>query len=470
MHRRFFQFISLCALLALTAGLASCGAAGKNSEPLSSVSVHDPRENKAELVASSIELPYGDESGPHPDNLTDVRIVRGSYEIPEFEEDPGFTTISAQMAVAKKEIPILTEMEDNVAMAGTLEKGDSFYILSEEEDGWLYVESGKVRGFLQGSAWEIAEETDSAKVRFAEQLLTPEENKAFFHQRITAVLNPAPIVYAVSAEKALPVLEERTKTARTIGTIPKGGVAYVLEECAPEEGAKSGEAWLYVESGYVRGFILQADVLYGEEADEWVNAQEEQDFPTAIAEIPFTENQAAWYTVTSVDPGRSVHDQAREFMQILGHARENELQIPESFSGRRVGHIFSCTPDYGIREWMFKTLEVFTLWQQYGSVYRDNIASIDDYYLIACTSTYGEVGDYVTFYLDDDTPIHCIIADQKSVGDAHYTTYGHIHGSDIDVIEAETLYNINPGQEGCVPEWEGHRVCSCVNHGEFQPF
>ena len=454
-------------VLALAVSLVSCGEEKESAEEgaqITAVPTQTPTP-KPELVASSVELPYGNYEGPHPDNLVDVRAIRGSYTLPEFEDEPGFETVESTVLIAKEEMSILTEMEENVAVAGILPEGGAFSILSEEEDGWVYVESGKTRGFLKDPSYDNMAAVDYAKepeLTFAEPMLQPRENKAFFYKWLTAQQNPAPAIPAIAKEKSLPILEEQDASARVIGELPQGGTAYVLEVVNDE--------WLYVESGYVRGFLQAAEVLVGEAAEEYMSQNAGTGPVLAVAQIPFSENKAAYYTVTSIDPGRSAHEQGGEFTQIIGLDRTNELEIPETFSGRRVGWMFSCTPDYGIRNWMFDMAKIHQMWRNYGSVYKDNIARIDDLYLIACTEMYGDPGDYVTFYLDDGTPLHCIIADQKSSKDEHYTSYGHIHGTEIDVIEAETLYSINPGHEGCAPSWGGHRVCSCVNHGPFQPY
>ena len=144
-----------------------------------------------------------------------------------------------------------------------------------------------------------------------------------------------------------------------------------------------------------------------------------------------------------------------------------DIAIPEEYEGMPVGWIFTCTPHYGSWNWAYGPGRVHATWVEAGSVYSENVAMIDDKYLIACTETFGEIGDWVTFYFEDGTAIETIIADRKSEHDSTWTPWGHIHGNQIDVIEAETLLTINPGQPGCVESWGGHRVVSATNHGAF---
>ncbi len=144
-----------------------------------------------------------------------------------------------------------------------------------------------------------------------------------------------------------------------------------------------------------------------------------------------------------------------------------DIEIPSVYEGYDVGAIFTCTPHYGTWNWMYNQARVRDAWAAAGSVYSENVAMIDGKYLIACTDTFGQVGDWITFYFEDGTPVECIMADSKSGQDPNCTPWGHIHGSQIDVIEAETDLIINPGHPGCVASWGGHRVVAATNHGPF---
>ena len=62
------------------------------------------------------------------------------------------------------------QMEEKVRSVGTISQDGLLYILKEEENGWLYVESGDVRGFVKAS--EVY--TDDA----AQELLTVYQKKA----------------------------------------------------------------------------------------------------------------------------------------------------------------------------------------------------------------------------------------------------------------------------------------------------
>lgn len=98
---------------------------------------------------------------------------------------------------------------------------------------------------------------------------------------------------------------------------------------------------------------------------------------------------------------------------------------------------------------------------------------IDGRYVIACTTTFGQVGDLVDFYLEDGSVLSCIIGDIKSEGDANWTPYGHAHGSALSVIEfvvdKASWYgsgHVNPGTSGCHPEW-AQKIVSASRIGSY---
>ena len=55
----------------------------------------------------------------------------------------------------------------------------------------------------------------------------------------------------------------------------------------------------------------------------------------------------------------------------------------------------------------------------------EGFGRINGRYVIACTTTFGNVGDYIDFYQEDGTVIQCIIGDTKNQNDAGCTEWGH---------------------------------------------
>ena len=131
----------------------------------------------------------------------------------------------------------------------------------------------------------------------------------------------------------------------------------------------------------------------------------------------------------------------------------------------------TCYDDFAGR-WASGTQQeaVCSQWQDAGSEWDDGIAVIDGLYLVACSETFGSVGDKVVWVLEDGTEIPSIIADAKSSGDANYTKWGHMTGGTVNVIEFEVKRSVymqrgNPGSSAWKGEWGGKAVNSCRNYG-----
>lgn len=106
----------------------------------------------------------------------------------------------------------------------------------------------------------------------------------------------------------------------------------------------------------------------------------------------------------------------------------------------------------------------------------EGFAVINGRYVIACTTTYGNVGDYVDWYKEDGTIIPSIIGDIKSRGDAGCNEWGHQNGNCIVefVVDKYQWYksatgvaHANPGTDGCHPEWKGKSIVKAVNGGSY---
>ncbi len=102
--------------------------------------------------------------------------------------------------------------------------------------------------------------------------------------------------------------------------------------------------------------------------------------------------------------------------------------------------------------------------------FNDGIAVYQDRFLIACTTTFGNVGDKVDFFLDDGTKIPTIIADIKNPSDQGYNKWGHNNGQNVIEFEVDRArYTVvgNPGTSRWYPQWGGKRVASATNLGSI---
>lgn len=106
----------------------------------------------------------------------------------------------------------------------------------------------------------------------------------------------------------------------------------------------------------------------------------------------------------------------------------------------------------------------------------EGFGKVGDRYVIACTSTFGEVGDLIDFQQSDGTIIKCIIGDIKSQSVTSYDRnpadmWGHNDGKCIVefIVDKNTWYNTNhenPGNSTCHPEWNDY-IVSATNYGSY---
>lgn len=114
----------------------------------------------------------------------------------------------------------------------------------------------------------------------------------------------------------------------------------------------------------------------------------------------------------------------------------------------------------------------FRLREQAGQNFdEEGFARIDGRYVVACTTTFGDVGDLVDFVQDDGLVLECVIGDIKSRSDEGCNEWGHLDGTCIVefVVDQETWYgtgHANPGTAGCHPEW-GRDIVRAVNRGSW---
>lgn len=115
----------------------------------------------------------------------------------------------------------------------------------------------------------------------------------------------------------------------------------------------------------------------------------------------------------------------------------------------------------------------YKLREQAGQKFNsEGFGIINNRYVIACTSTYGNVGDYIDFYKEDGNVIQAVIGDIKNQNDAGCNKWGHENGQCIVefVVDKGTWYNCNhpnPGTANCHPEWKGKAIVKAVNGGSY---
>ena len=134
-----------------------------------------------------------------------------------------------------------------------------------------------------------------------------------------------------------------------------------------------------------------------------------------------------------------------------------------------------CGQYYTYMGWQCITATTSTqykLREESGENYDDDgFARINGRFVIACTSTYGTIGDYVDFELENGMILHCVIGDEKNQSDAGCTEWGHDGGKCVVefIVDKSSWYNpfhANPGTTSCYPEIKSHTV-RCANLGSW---
>lgn len=110
----------------------------------------------------------------------------------------------------------------------------------------------------------------------------------------------------------------------------------------------------------------------------------------------------------------------------------------------------------------------------------EGFAKIGDRYVLACTTTYGQVGDCVDFVQADGTVIKGIIGDIKSQSVTAWdrnpaNKWGHQNGQCVVefVVDKRSWYgkpmHANPGTNSCHPEWH-QTVIQAINYGNYKQY
>lgn len=233
------------------------------------------------------------------------------------------------------------QLEEKVRTVGTLSQDGLLYIL-KEENGWLYVESGNVRGFVKASevytgdaAQEILDvyQTKAQKkaekagmeytgiegtAKTAEATVDAKENQAYTYLRATVNPTVAEKDYALVNDQIgtgiLNIKEENNPDARTVGTLKQGQLCYIL--------ADKDADWVYIESGDVRGFVEKKYLDNSDETKQQITTTGEEQYKTAEETVKQEENAALYYTLASVKEGTP-----------SGEIRESILQFASQFIG-----------------------------------------------------------------------------------------------------------------------------------------
>jgi cell wall-associated NlpC family hydrolase len=201
------------------------------------------------------------------------------------------------------------------------------------------------------------------------------ENKAYFHSRATVYDRVVPKVYAVAAEDDINIREEGRDSARIVGTMKKGDLAYIL--------AGRGQEWIYVESGDVRGFVQSSAFVTGKKAGKYVEQKGEDALPTAYELVKPKDNAATYFTFTSVKEGSEMNPVRKAILKTAASCIGN----PYVWGGTSLTDGADCS---GF---------VQTIYAQYG-IYLPRVAEAQSQVGIQIPVDRAEPGDLIFFAKD----------------------------------------------------------------------
>ena len=511
-------------------------------------------------------------------------------------QDNHFWQIGKRPLFAKHELNVYEEKKEDAKVVGTASLMNLLYQIRDENDGWLYVESGNVRGFIKSAdvfsgkrakriAYHILEKkglkTDEQKSkydwseRFAKAAVDPTENKAFAYYRATTNRVVVKKKYAVpKATDYINIREGKSEKARAVGKLTADGFAYVLDETDPD--------WLYIESGDVRGYVSRSVVDMSDGIQKSVKEKGENAYKKAESLVDQKDNKAFFASLKTVKSGRSdgqigqsLVDYASNYVGnpyvwggtsltdgadcsgfVQSIYRQYGINLPRvaadqaqagtaipikdampgdlvfySSADEGIYHVMiyagdgktvesynsnvgiihgtydtSKGLDYAVRvldqtkdplivsdgeaeeitpqadcggictyekwntNWVSGTLQkaLYNLYENYDD---QGFGKIGDRYVIACTYTFGRVGDLIDFQLEDGTIVKTVMGDAKNQSDAGCNLYGHHEGRNVleFIVNGDMWYNTNhanPGTAGYYPSF-GQKVVKAINYGNI---
>lgn len=287
------------------------------SEPAKADATVGTSSQTARQVAASQPALTNRPTGVSPGSSSVIISQPTPVATPIIREDFRFWTVARKYAFAAEDLKIREQMNDDGTPVGSLPQGGLCYILKEEGNGWDYVESGRVRGFVQEELLQTGTDAEEllkqyqeearkqaeskntaysgieAVVMTAEEEMDPLENEAFTYLKATVNSTVCTKIYALAKED-LPIREEADTKAREIGNVKKGGLLYIITDRFND--------WVYVESGDARGFVPKTSIKTGGVRKAVLNKGEET-FETAVTTVKPSENKAVYYTLTSIQSG-----------------------------------------------------------------------------------------------------------------------------------------------------------------------
>ncbi len=272
--------------------------------PTEAAPVAPPPAETAPTEAPTEETVTEEESGTESETeeiSNEELIARQTIVIPpDIEKEFRFTRIEKRYAIVRNPegAQIYEQKSEDARKVGTLDYYGYCYVLEDQDDGWYYIESGNVRGFVRDEdvvtdavADRIVKIKGMEDLSAARLLVARTENEAFTHTHTTVQKVMASPDYAL-ASGSVNIYEQKKESARVIGTMSENALCYILADADAD--------WVFVESGDARGFVKRSDLATGSKVEAIVSETGEKNMQLAEVLVEPEENKACYYTLTSV--------------------------------------------------------------------------------------------------------------------------------------------------------------------------
>ncbi len=228
--------------------------------------------------------------------------------------------VSALTESARNQVNVYDTSSKAGNVVGILPYFSLAYVL-ETGDGWSYIESGDVRGFVENKELKTGDYVDTVinavgeyALAKGESLVSPYENHAFTYTHTTTKEVIAEKQYGITIYSC-DIKEYPTDNSRAIGEAHSGNLVFILE--IDESG------WYFVESGNVRGFIDPSLVMSGNVASDFLDKAVQGEALVDELVKP-SENESLYYTLKSVKVagsgvGNDIAETALGFVGKLGY-------------------------------------------------------------------------------------------------------------------------------------------------------
>lgn len=371
-------------------------------------------------------------------------------------------------------VTIYEETDGNSTIVGHMNAGDLGYVISDLNNGWLFIESGDARGFAAKSLFTLGTDADKAVKEKgesfytqAEMLLKPEQNKACYYTKLSyksgrpdGLIGESLVEYA-SSYIGNPYIWGGTSL--TDGADCSGFVQSIYQQYGielprvAEDQAMAGTAISldYAEPGDLvfyrdeNGYIYHVAIYAGE--GKTVEA-----YSPTEGIISGTVNVDAVCWCVRILPEDDIPN-------IVNNGDSVVISANGTIGGAYTYERWDRTWAAGTRQ---KALNA-----KYEGYDAEGFGRIGDRYVIACTTTFGQVGDLIDFVLADGTVIKTVVGDIKNQSDPGCTIWGHMNGENVIefIVDGSSWYkgHANPGAASCHPDWGGLTVTQAVNYGNI---